>query len=85
MSQGCFALDLVPVAPSFTLAQDVALGDQLRDDLVGAALRDPDRFGDLPQPHAGVARDAQKYMRVVAEQVPSRAHREDHSCPSLET
>lgn len=53
------------------LAQHVALVDQLGEDLVGTALRDPDSSGDIAQPDAGVMGDAEEDVSVVGEEVPA--------------
>ena len=47
MTQGKLRLDLVAVPPAMSLAQHVALFDQLGQDPVGGALGDPDRGGDV--------------------------------------
>jgi hypothetical protein len=54
MPQGKLGLDLVAVSAPMSLAQHVALLDQLGEDLVGAALRDADGSGDVAQADAGV-------------------------------
>jgi hypothetical protein len=51
-------LDLVVVPPSRPLALHVTLVHEVGQDLVGAALRDAHRLGDVAQPDAGVVSDA---------------------------
>ena len=56
-----------------SLAQHVALFDQLGEDPVGGALGDPDRGGDVAQPDARVTGDADEDVGVVGQKVPAGA------------
>ena len=47
MAQGKLRLDLVAVPPAMSLAQHVALLEQLGQDPVGGPFGDPDRSGDV--------------------------------------
>ena len=47
MAQGKLRLDLVAVPPALSLAQHVALLEQLGQDPVGGPFGDPDRSGDV--------------------------------------
>ena len=58
MAQGKLRHDLVAVSSAVSLAQHVALLDQLGQDPVGGALGDPDRCGDVAQADARVMCDA---------------------------
>jgi hypothetical protein len=53
------------------LAQDIALVDQLGEDLVGTALCDADRIRDVSQANPGVVGDAEQNMGVVGEEIPA--------------
>ena len=59
MTQGKLRYDLVAISSALSLAQHVALFDQLGQDPVGGALGDAHRRGDVAQADA----------RVVATQV----------------
>lgn len=58
LAQRQVPLDLIAVATTVLLLDDVARFSQLCDDSEGAALGDIQRGGDLAQAHAGVVRDA---------------------------
>ena len=76
MTQGKLRHDLVPISSPLSLAQHVALFDQLGQDPVRRALRDPHRGGDIAQADAGVMSHAHKNMGVVCQKVPAgRARR----------
>ena len=64
-------MELVDVSPALAPARQIALALELADDAMGRALRDPDAVGDLAQPDARIARDAQEDVRVVGEEVES--------------
>jgi hypothetical protein len=68
MSQRSFGLHPVDVAPTNSLANDVAVLDQLGDDPMGGSLRHPDGLGDITQANAGVVCDAQQDLSVVCEE-----------------
>jgi hypothetical protein len=74
MTQRQVGEHLVVVAPALALAPHVALFDQLGEDLVGAALGDADRVGDVAQAHPGVVCDAEENVGVVGEEVPAALH-----------
>jgi hypothetical protein len=62
-------IHLVDVSPATSLANDVAVLDQLGDDPMGASLRDPHRLGDITQANAGVVRDAEQDLSVVRQEL----------------
>jgi len=65
------ALDeAVMVAPSASFDLDVASVDEVAQDRMGRALRDPDAFGDVANPHVGFPRDAEQDVHVVGEESP---------------
>jgi hypothetical protein len=72
VGQRQLGLDLVAVPSALPLAHQVALVHQLGDDPVGGALGYPDGDGDVAQPDAGVASNADQDVRVVGEEVPVR-------------
>jgi hypothetical protein len=49
MTQGKLRYDLIPISSTLSLAQHVALVDEVGEDPVGGAFGDPDRGGDVPQ------------------------------------
>jgi hypothetical protein len=69
MTQRQVGLHLVDVSPTNSLADDVAVLDQLGDDPMGASFRHPHGLGDVAQTNAGVVRDAQQDLRVVREEL----------------
>ena len=69
MMQRQLAVDLVDASPTNSLANDVAVLDQLGDDPMSASLRHPYGLGDVAQTNAGVVRDAQQDLRVVREEL----------------
>ena len=71
MAHGTPRHDLVAVASALPFAQHVALFDQLGQDPVGGALRDPNRCGDVAQADARVMSDADEDMGVVGQKVPA--------------
>ena len=71
VAKGKLRLDLVVVAAALSLAEHVALVDQLGDDLVGTTLGDSDSCGDVTQADARVVGDAEEDMGVVGEEVPA--------------
>jgi hypothetical protein len=74
MPQGKLRLDLVAVPAAMSLAEHIALVDQLGEDLVSTPLRDPDSSGDIAQPDTGVMGDAEEDVGVVGEEVPAACH-----------
>ena len=62
-------IDLVDVSPATSLANDVAVLDQLRDDAMGASLRDPHGLSDVTQANAGVVGNAQHDLSVIGEEL----------------
>jgi hypothetical protein len=71
MAQGKLRLDLVAVPPAMSLAQHVALFDQLGQDPVGGPFGDPDRSGDVAQADSRVMSHAHKDVGVVRQKVPA--------------
>lgn len=71
MPQGKLVNHLVSVTPALPLAQDVALGDELREDPVGGALRDAHCSCDLTQPNAGVGSHAHQHVCVIRQEIPA--------------
>jgi hypothetical protein len=49
MTQGKLRYDLIPISSTLSLAQHVALVDEVGEDPVGGAFGDPDCGGDVPQ------------------------------------
>ena len=72
MTQGEVRHDLVVVPSSLSLTQHVAALDQLREDPVSGAFRDPDRCGDVAQPDSRVVGHAREHVCVVGQKVPPR-------------
>jgi hypothetical protein len=70
MAEGKLRYYLVSISSALSLAQDVALVDELGQNPVGRALRDPYRGRDVAQADAGVMSHAQKNMGVVCQKVP---------------
>ena len=75
MTHGTPRHDLVAVSSALSLAQHVALFDQLGEDPVGGALGDAYRCGDVAQADARVMGHAQEDMGVVGQKVPARGRR----------
>jgi len=71
MTQRQLGLHLVDVSPSDSLANDVAVLDQLGDDPMGASFRHPHGLGDIAQTNTGVVRDAEQDLRVIREELVS--------------
>src|SRR5581483_6537811 len=63
-------LHTVAVATPVPVLDDVARLDEVGHDAVGAALRDPDRGGQVPQPEPGITGDADEHAGVVGEETP---------------
>ena len=80
MTQGKPRHHLVAVSSAVSLAQHVALLDQLGQDPVGGALGDPDRCGDVAQADARVMSDADEDVGVVGQKVPAPAAVEGDGC-----
>jgi hypothetical protein len=57
-----------------SLAQHIALVDQLGKDLVGTPLGDADGSGDVAQADPGVLSDAEQDVGVVGQEVPAAYH-----------
>src|SRR6185312_6173640 len=68
---------VVAAAPA-PLARQVTGLDELVDDAVRGALGDPDALADVAQATARVVRDAEEYLRVVAEERPLGHRVEDY-------
>lgn len=83
VAKGKLRLDLVAVPAALSLAEHIALVDQLGEDLVGAALCDPDSNGDVAQPDAGVMGDADEDVGVVGEEVPATCNGPGRCLPSF--
>ena len=62
-------IHLVDVSPTISLANDVAVLDQLGDDPMGAPLCDSHGLSDIAETNAGVVRDAQQDLSVVREEL----------------
>jgi hypothetical protein len=62
-------IDLVDVSPATSLANDVAVLDQFRDDAMCASLRDPHGLSDITQANAGVVGNAEHDLSVVGEEL----------------
>jgi hypothetical protein len=71
VTEGKLRYDLVAVSSPLSLAQHVALFDQLGQDPVGRALRDPDRGGDVAQANSGVMSHAHEDVGVIRQKVPA--------------
>ena len=71
MPQGKLRLDLVAVPPALSLAQHVALFDQLGQDPVGGTLGDAHRSGNVAQADARVMSHTYKDVGVVCQKVPA--------------
>ena len=71
MAQGKLRLDLVAVPPAMSLAQHVALFDQLGHDPVGGTLGDSHRCSDVAQADSRVMSHAHKDVGVVRQKVPA--------------
>ena len=72
MPQGKLRLDLVAVPPTLSLAQDVALFDELGQDPVGSTLGDAYRSGDVAQADARVMGHTHQDVGVTCQKVPQR-------------
>jgi hypothetical protein len=70
MPKGKLRLDLVTVSAAMSFAQHISLIDQLGEDLVGAALRNAYRSGDVTQADARIMGDAQQDVRVIGQKIP---------------
>src|SRR5262249_47400488 len=70
VAHGDVGVDAVVVTSADSLALDIAGFDQVGDDALSCALRDPDLLGDVAEAHIGVALDAQQDLRVVREEPP---------------
>src|SRR4029079_16983499 len=71
MSHGEVRDDLIAVSSTLSLAQDVALLDQLGEDPVGGTLGDPDGGGDVAQTDSRVMSHAREDMGVFGQEVPA--------------
>ena len=72
MPQGKLSLDLVAVPPALSLAQHVAVFDELGQDPVGGTLGDAYRSGNVAQADARVMSNADQDVGVVCQKVPAR-------------
>jgi len=75
VAQRQFGTDLVAVAPSLALAQDVARFLELGHDPLNGPLGHTDRRSHVTHSQLGVLRDAQQHVRVVGQEGPRRRHR----------
>ena len=71
MSQRKLWLDLVAIPPAMSLAQHVALLNELGQDLVSGAFGDANRGGDVAQANARVMGHAREDVGVVCQKVPT--------------
>src|ERR1051325_3079420 len=62
--------DRVDVASPGAAPLDVPLLDEVPDDPLGGAFRDPDALGDVPEPNLGIAGDREQDGRVVRHERP---------------
>jgi len=76
-------LDLVAVATTLLLLDDVTGIGEFGDDRIGAALGDVQLGGDVTQTHAGVTHDADQGTGVIGKKAPIR-HRKQRSMSILE-
>ena len=67
----CVCVDHVAVAAAVPLALDVAALDEVGQDALRRSESDSDSIGDIAQANIGVAGDAQQYLRVVGDELPS--------------
>ena len=67
-------VDLVAVAASLFDPHKEALRHEIGDDLLRGPLANADLVGDLADPNARVASDAEEHVAVVREDEPGRAH-----------
>jgi hypothetical protein len=72
MTHGRFSVDQVVVAPADATPVDDFCLDEVGDDPLCGPLGDPDLFSDVPQPDVDVLGDAEKNLRVVCQERPSR-------------
>jgi hypothetical protein len=75
MTQRKLRHDLVAIPSALSLAQHVALVDELGEDPVGGAFGDPDRGGDVAQADARIMGHAGEDMGVIGQKVPSPGRR----------
>jgi hypothetical protein len=66
------AVDRVVVSAPPALADDESRVDQVGEDPLGGALRDPDPLGDVAEPNVPVTGDAEEDLRVVRQERPAR-------------
>jgi hypothetical protein len=71
VAERTLAHDLVAVPPAVSLAQHVALVDELGEDPVGGPLGDADRGGDVAKADPGIIGDAGEDVGVVCQKVPA--------------
>ena len=65
-------VDGVPVPTTDFRLRDVALGEEVAEDALRGAFRDPDPVGDVARAGFRVARHGEEHVRVVREEVPLR-------------
>ena len=63
-------VDRIAVASPDPLALDKAGVDEVGDDALRGTLRDANRLREVSHAHVLIARDAQQYLRVVADEAP---------------
>lgn len=71
MPQGKVRLDLVAVPPAVSLAQDVALFNELGQNPVGGSFSDAYRSSDVAQADARVMGHAYKDVGVMCQKIPA--------------
>ena len=65
-------VDLVPVAAALLDPHEIALGNEVGDDLLRGPLADAHLVSYLADPNRGVASDAEQHVAVVREDEPGR-------------
>jgi hypothetical protein len=58
-------IDLIAIAPTLLRPNEIAVADEIGDDLLRRAFADADAVGDFADPDPGVARDAEQHVAVV--------------------
>ncbi len=78
IGQRTLGVDQVGVSPPRSLARDVTLVCELRDDAVRCPFGDPHTLTDVTQANAGLIGDADQDLAVVGEERPATARRVGH-------
>ncbi len=71
MAKGELGHDLIAVATPISLAQDIALLNQLGEDFVGASLGNTDRSSYVAQSNTGIISNTEQDVSVVGEEIPT--------------